>query len=34
MDIDKVKVEKLSSSKIIIYETGLEKTFLRNIKEE
>jgi UDPglucose 6-dehydrogenase len=34
MDIDKVKVEKLSGGQITIYEPGLEKIFLRNIKEE
>ena len=34
VDIDKVKVEKLSGGQITIYEPGLEKIFLRNIKEE
>ncbi len=34
VDIDKEKIEKLSSSQITIYEPGLEKIFLRNIKEE
>ncbi len=34
VDIDKSKVEKLSSGQITIYEPGLEKIFLRNIKEE
>jgi len=34
VDIDKVKVEKLSSGQITIYEPGLEKIFLRNIKDE
>ncbi|OQP62045.1 UDP-glucose 6-dehydrogenase [Niastella vici] len=34
VDIDKVKVEKLSSGQITIYEPGLEKLFLRNVKEE
>ena len=33
VDIDKNKVEKLSSGQITIYEPGLEKIFLRNIKE-
>jgi UDPglucose 6-dehydrogenase len=33
VDIDKSKVEKLSSGQITIYEPGLEKIFLRNIKE-
>src|SRR6201992_2144340 len=33
VDIDKNKVEKLSSGKITIYEPGLEKLFLRNQKE-
>ena len=32
--IDKAKVDKLSSLQITIYEPGLEKLFLRNIKEE
>ena len=34
VDIDKVKVEKLSAGQITIYEPGLEKIFLRNLKEE
>ena len=34
MDIDQAKVEKLSAGQITIYEPGLEKIFLRNIKEE
>ncbi|MEO7523924.1 MAG: UDP-glucose/GDP-mannose dehydrogenase family protein [Ferruginibacter sp.] len=33
VDIDKSKVDKLSSGKITIYEPGLEKLFLRNQKE-
>ena len=33
VDIDKNKVEKLSNGQITIYEPGLEKIFLRNIKE-
>jgi UDPglucose 6-dehydrogenase len=34
VDIDKSKVDKLSAGQITIYEPGLEKIFLRNIKEE
>ncbi|GAC1424207.1 MAG: UDP-glucose/GDP-mannose dehydrogenase family protein [Chitinophagaceae bacterium] len=34
VDIDKSKVEKLSNGQITIYEPGLEKLFLRNLKEE
>ncbi len=34
VDIDKGKVTKLSSGQITIYEPGLEKIFLRNIKED
>ena len=34
VDIDKSKVEKLSAGQITIYEPGLERIFLRNIKEE
>jgi UDPglucose 6-dehydrogenase len=34
VDIDKAKVEKLSAGQITIYEPGLEKLFLRNLKEE
>jgi UDPglucose 6-dehydrogenase len=34
VDIDSSKVEKLSSGQITIYEPGLEKIFLRNIREE
>jgi UDPglucose 6-dehydrogenase len=33
VDIDKNKVDKLSSGQITIYEPGLEKIFLRNTKE-
>ena len=33
VDIDKSKVDKLSGGQITIYEPGLEKIFLRNIKE-
>jgi len=34
VDIDRAKVDKLSAGQITIYEPGLEKIFLRNIKEE
>jgi UDPglucose 6-dehydrogenase len=34
VDIDTVKVDKLSNGQITIYEPGLEKLFLRNLKEE
>ena len=34
VDIDKAKVDKLSNGEITIYEPGLEKLFLRNVKEE
>jgi UDPglucose 6-dehydrogenase len=34
VDIDQAKVSKLSAGQITIYEPGLEKIFLRNIKEE
>lgn len=34
IDIDKKKVDKLSGGEITIYEPGLEKLFLRNLKEE
>lgn len=34
VDIDKSKVEKLGSGQITIYEPGLEKLFLRNLREE
>jgi UDPglucose 6-dehydrogenase len=34
VDIDHSKVAKLSAGQITIYEPGLEKIFLRNIKEE
>jgi UDPglucose 6-dehydrogenase len=34
VDIDKKKVEKLTGGQITIYEPGLEKLFLRNLKEE
>jgi len=33
VDIDQAKVDKLSAGQITIYEPGLEKIFLRNIKE-
>ncbi len=33
VDIDKYKVKKLSAGQITIYEPGLEKIFIRNIKE-
>jgi UDPglucose 6-dehydrogenase len=33
VDIDKAKIDKLSSGRITIYEPGLEKIFLRNQKE-
>ena len=32
--INQAKVSKLSDGQITIYEPGLEKIFLRNIKEE
>ncbi len=34
VDIDERKVNKLSNGEITIYEPGLEKLFLRNLKEE
>src|SRR6476661_4994998 len=34
VDIDQSKVEKLSSGQITIYEPGLEKLFIRNVREE
>ena len=34
VDIDQAKVAKLSAGQITIYEPGLEKIFLRNLKEE
>ncbi|MDX2045885.1 MAG: UDP-glucose/GDP-mannose dehydrogenase family protein [Chitinophagaceae bacterium] len=34
VDIDQRKVDKLSNGQITIYEPGLEKLFLRNLKEE
>ena len=34
VDIDRSKVERLSKGEITIYEPGLEKIFLRNLKEE
>ncbi len=33
VDIDKAKVDKLSNGQVTIYEPGLEKIFLRNLKE-
>ncbi len=33
IDIDKTKVDKLANGQITIYEPGLEKIFLRNLKE-
>src|SRR4051794_2340768 len=33
VDIDKAKIDKLSSGQVTIYEPGLEKIFLRNQKE-
>lgn len=34
VDIDKSKVDKLTNGEITIYEPGLEKLFLRNLREE
>src|SRR5689334_10950245 len=34
VDIDKVKIEKLTNGQITIYEPGLEKLFVRNQREE
>jgi UDPglucose 6-dehydrogenase len=34
VDIDKSKIDKLSNGHITIYEPGLEKLFLRNLREE
>ncbi|MFZ6024717.1 MAG: UDP-glucose dehydrogenase family protein [Bacteroidota bacterium] len=34
IDIDKLKVKKLRNGEITIYEPGLEKIFLRNLKEQ
>ena len=34
VDIDKRKIEKLADGQITIYEPGLEKLFLRNLKEQ
>src|SRR5688500_6745577 len=34
VDIDKAIVDKLSNGQITIYEPGLEKLFLRNLREE
>ncbi len=34
VDIDTTKVQKLSNGQITIYEPGLEKLFLRNLKED
>ena len=33
VDIDEEKVKKLSNGEITIYEPGLEKLFIRNLKE-
>jgi UDPglucose 6-dehydrogenase len=33
VDIDQVKIDRLVQGEITIYEPGLEKIFLRNIKE-
>src|SRR4029078_11631049 len=34
VDIDKEKVKRLTGGEITIYEPGLEKLFLRNLKEK
>jgi UDPglucose 6-dehydrogenase len=34
VDIDKVKIDKLKNGHVTIYEPGLEKLFLRNLREE
>ena len=34
VDIDKSKIDKLTNGQITIYEPGLEKLFLRNLREE
>src|SRR5688572_20159052 len=34
VDIDKSKIDKLANGQIAIYEPGLEKLFLRNLREE
>ncbi len=34
IDIDQKKIDKLSSGEITIYEPGLEKIFIRNLKEQ
>src|SRR3982750_1372001 len=34
VDIDKSKIDKLKNGQITIYEPGLEKLFLRNLKED
>ena len=34
VDIDKSKVDKLTNGQVTIYEPGLEKLFLRNLREE
>lgn len=34
VDIDTKKVDKLTNGQITIYEPGLEKLFLRNLKED
>jgi UDPglucose 6-dehydrogenase len=33
VDIDKLKVSKLSGGEITIYEPGLEKLFIRNLRQ-
>src|SRR4026207_1302361 len=34
VDIDKSKIDKLTNGQVTIYEPGLEKLFLRNLREE
>ena len=34
VDIDQAKIDKLTNGQITIYEPGLEKLFLRNLREE
>lgn len=34
IDIDKAKIDKLNGGQVTIYEPGLEKIFLRNLREE